>query len=399
MLRKLLLSVGQVSSVSLLNAVAALLVGVVTARLLGPAGSGEINFILTVSSVVLLAVGMSTGIALRLEAGGRPGPGLLASYNSLSVLQGALSAALVAAVVFWAGFTSPWLVAGSALIAFWMSGARQVQESLKACGYVLNSVVGVGIGHSGRLLVTLLAVALVPFSLKAAVVAAMFGQLTQVLAGALKLRKVPGGTQFARGVRHWGALIAGGLRSQGYILGGVAIERSSRLMVLPMIGAHEAGLFVAAGTLTESLRMFAISAGQVLFVKVSEGESRDAGRLKWVVFGVEAVGAAVLWFLAPVVIELLYGREFERAVGLLRGLLVAELFMAFATMDGRALLGASDLTFLSRSTVAVAVLTLLAQWVLILQFGVWGAVWGTAAAYALWALVLRLRSRHVESSG
>lgn len=396
MLRRLLLSVGQVSSVSLLNAAVALLVGVVTARLLGPAGSGEINFLLTVSAVVLLVVGMSTGVALRLTEAGVPSARLLGAYNSLSALQSLITGLVVAVVVLVVGFDNPWLVVGAGVIAAGMCAARQVQESLKACGYVLSSVLGVGIGHTGRLGTTLVAAAATTFTLPLAVVAAALGQISQVVAGWFKLGRVEGGTSFAVDREHWSSLLRSGLRSQGFIVGGVAIERSSRLLVLPLVGSHEAGIFVAAGTLTESLRMFAISAGQILFVRISgDGSSRETDLLKWVVVACQTAGAVMLWFLSPWVVHLLYGVEFAGAVGLLRGLLVAEVLMGLATMDGRALLGAADLRFLSRSTLLVAIAVVLVQVGMIYWLGVLGAVWATVFSYGLWAVVLRWRSCQV----
>ena len=108
--------------------------------------------------------------------------------------------------------------------------------------------------------------------------------------------------------------------------------------------------------------------------------------------------ALLAFALAPLV-TVLAGEEYHDSIGLLRWLILAEVFMGVALLDSRLIMGLGKLRVVGAAGIALLVLSLPTYYLLISQYGARGAAWASIGLYGVYAAALYLARRALEGQG
>lgn len=387
-------AIGATSIASACSAVAAFLVSVLLARLVGPAGQGLVNLVTTSAALVtLLGVG-GTGLALRLRSKGAPDPvdfHAFAGYTaSLAPLVAALGLTL-SLLLHHDGWSS---VQAAVILVYGASAftARQAQEGIQALGNVPRAIWGVVVAHGTNAALLLVAMLLAQESLTAALLCATAGQMAQTVVG---VALTPSATR-----RYWTpawdgrrtlALLRTGVPSMGYSLGLFGMQRIDRLLLVALASPTAAGYYAVAASLAEAGRLLTAPIGQQLFVRVSgEGFDQVVRRARTLVLVGQALPLAALGVFAPLLVPQLFGEQYGPAILLIQILVVAEFFMGSASLDSRILLGLARTQTVSLATLAAVAVALMGYVALIPSRHALGAAVATTCTYAIYAGCLRL---------
>lgn len=381
------------SVVSVLQAGVAFVLGVLTARALGPTGQGVVTTVVTTTSIAVLAASLGSGIALRVRARPRPDTDDLRAYAALSLAVLPLAAVATVAVVALVlrGTADPALLGLAALVAVALMAARQAADLCQA------------VGRTDAAIFSLLVLAVTQLAAFAVVLATGSARPTTVLAclllgGAaqtaycLLVSRGQTGALPRPGAATARGLLRLGLPSLGYSIGLILLQRVDRILLGAVAGPTVLGVYAAAATLSEVIRLLPSTIGQLIFSRVAEERAvtPDVRRLRRQLLLLAALCVLALEVLAPLVPWLL-GPAYADSVPLFRILLVGELFMGAALMDTRISLGLGAVhrvSLLTVSWVAVAVPAYLwGSW----AAGGLGAAVATVLLYLGYAATIRLR--------
>ena len=384
------------------NAVVAAVLGVITARSLGPSGQGTLTAATTCVAIASIAATLGTGVSLRLRSTPAPAPDDIRAFAGLSALMAAGGGAVAAVLFVLLGLdaTSPALVGG--ILAFGATSiiARQVAEVVQAYDRVAASILSVGVGVVVQIAAFAAFVVAGRASVGTAVLCGIVGALAQGAFGLAAIRRFSPPARPSWAPARWGELIRHGSPNVAQGLGLIAIQRLDRLFIAALVGASAAGVYAVAATVAETARVVSTAVGQLLFVRTASARAYTVAvrRVYLAGLALQVAALAVLAATAPVVVPAVFGDGYGGAVPLVQGLAVAELFGGLAAMDSRILLGLNRIKVVSALTVAALGLAIPLYALLISRYSSTGAVYASIAVYSAYGLALvRTRRRAVPA--
>lgn len=369
--------------------------GAVTARLLGPAGRGELALAMLVPAVLALLCGAGTALANTYFAGRGTEPTALARNSFTWSLVGGGAGAAVAAVAVALGAGSVVapgvdradlalaLVAVPLLLlaAQWSALLRGLQ--LQGAASLVAVVQAVVVGG--------LTVALLLAAARAGVRHALLGYLGGLVvtaaAAAWLLRR--------QGVRvrpGWDPALARsttrfGLRGEAGNLLQLLNYRLDLVLVSGFLGAGSAGTYFVAGRVAELLWILPSAVAMVVFPRTAGAsrEVRDTAlpRVFWATASATVAAALVLASVAEPLLVLLFSREFAAAYLPLLALMPGVVFVGLSSVLSSELSGRGRPGLNSLNSFAALVITVLLDLLLIPRFGVVGAAAASSVAYTL----------------
>lgn len=380
-----------VGTPAVLSALLTAVLGVLTARHLGASGQGTLTTIVTVAAILSLVLTLGTGISVRLRALSGPRPDDVAAYLGASVLM-ALVAAALAPIICLAfdldGVGSAQLALVS-LFAGLLVLARQSSDLLQAYGRTGRSILFLALGVLAQCLLFALAVVAGHASLAAALVCAVIGAVAQMALAAWDLadQTIP------RPTLDWPvsrSLVRVGVPSVAYAVGLLVTQRLDRLVIVGVLGSAAGGVYAVGATMAEASRITSSAVGQLLFVQTAAAGhiTSTSHRTYRFAVAVQALLTLAGWFLAPYAVPLLFGDAYGQAVPVAQLLLIAEMFMGLALMDGRLLMGLHRVPAVAWVTGGLAVLAVPAYVLLVQASALAGAARASLLLYLLYAGVL-----------
>lgn len=384
------LAFGRVGSIGALATSA-----ILSARELAPAGRGVLVVLVTVSSLTALL--FTTGVTMAgrvLLVSTRSDRAELGHYLGL----GLALMSVVAVVLAIAGVTvvpsASVRPAGGEVALLMLHGAATVASVL-----LTNALYAYG--AFGVASLTELSGGITTLAATAALAAAGSTRpraYLAVLAGGLSVQS--GAALFAlrnRGLRprlhaaSWSRLLRRGAAGTGVGVAQAATYRFDRYLVGLFASPAQVGLYSAAATAAELLRLVPTAVGQVVLQRVAVAgelipEGRRLGRLA---VGFTAVTALVLAGLAKPLLSRVLGAAYAPADTALIVLLVAEVATAWFLVDSSMLAGLGRFGSASRAAITGFVTVTAFDFLLIPEHGIEGAAVASLLGYLAMALVAR----------
>lgn len=361
---------------------------VLVARSLGPAGRGNVSFLTVFAVLLAILVGFGVLDAARslLVASDDPVP--LGEYvgTSLALIAVVTVVAVgVAPLIFplghvevtpprvasFAGYACLLLAAYLFSAAVAAYGRTGYSAALETAGAVLQLGSALYFWRKGNLTVTP-----VMFSLGA-------GVALQVALTAWALAQLP---QSPRPTWRRGTFRRLLNRGKGSAVVGLAqsvIFGFDRVLLGALSGSSAFGLYAVASTSSETLRLVAISAGQVLTFRVASRQVA-AGWLRRVgvmTMAFISIGTVAGLAIAGLLIPRLFGDGYQGAVTPFRVLVVAELGACAYFLCVSVLVGLGELGQAGRAAAAGACVGVAVAVILVPPFGVVGAAWSSLIGY------------------
>jgi O-antigen/teichoic acid export membrane protein len=367
--------------------------GVLAARLLGPAGRGQL------AVLVFVALAASTAAAAGLQfwvaravarAGGvHVATRVVRTHLAIVVVAVPLVGALLAPAIGALAGASAFAIA--ATIAFATTGAAHLvllalPNGLRAMGVVAASTIAAGctylLGAAGLLVVDLPSVALV-------LVAAAVGNLVACCISAGWARQAPrGGDAPADPARYRHALAFGWAGGVGELVL-LAMLRIDVVIVAAFLPLRDVGLYAVATALAEVL--WIVPDGIALVVLPTSARRPDRAatmRLLRASTLITGLGGLALVAVAGPAVDLVFGPAFGGATAALPLLAVASLAGGIWKIVGADVVARGTTTPRLTSAVAGLVVMVLVDLVAIPGLGIAGAALGSACGYAVAALLV-----------
>jgi O-antigen/teichoic acid export membrane protein len=393
--------VGRLTAANAIVAALGLLTGPLLARALGPGGRGDLAAILVPLGLLpaLLGLGIPAYLYRELPRG-RPPAVVLTSLAVPVTAVGAVMAVLAVPA------------------SRWLAGDRETVRLFLLMGFLLMPLSLVG-----RLLLPALAslerwervvaATIIPFAVSAATIVVLFaaGRLTVAAAAAasiaggllalapgLPLLWEGGRPRFERRVARDG--VAFGAQSW---LGGIAFLVNVRLDQFVMIGAvapRELGLYAVAATLASASGIVTSGISPPLMTRVGAGETALVAQTVRLTLAATAIFNALLALFASLLLPLVFGADFRRAVGMTLVLLLANVFAAGCAVLSSGLQACGHPLVPSLGEGAAVVTTLVGLLLLLGPLGGVGAAIASTVAYATsFAIQLAAARRLVPGGG
>jgi O-antigen/teichoic acid export membrane protein len=192
------------------------------------------------------------------------------------------------------------------------------------------------------------------------------------------------------------------------ILSGLVISiymKIDQVMIHAMLGPGEVGLYAAAVGLSEAWYFIPVVITSSVFPAIINAKRQDAGRynqqlqklydlMVWM-----AVAIAIpVTFIAPWIIDFLYGTEFTAAAGVLAVHIWAGVFVSLGVASGKWLI-TENLQFYSTVTTTIgAVINVILNYFFILEIGILGAAISTLISYFIAAYLCLLFFRKTREN-
>lgn len=308
-----------------------ILTGVLTARYLGPTGRGEQTAMINWSQ--FLAFSLSFGIPSALIYNAKKNPDDAGVLYRMALLLGiafGIVAMIIGIVVlpYWLGSFSPEVVAFGQwsmilcpiiVVAQINNAAFQFRGEYKKFNWLRYVIPLITLG----IIAILIALDhMNPFTTSLAYLlpgAPLFIGMTISLLRSYKVKMRDAYLNFKR-------LFTYGLGSYGNDLLGQFSYYIDQIVIAGLLRPADLGLYVVAVSLSRMVTFFSSSITVVLFPKASELSKEEAISLTFKAFRISTtftlLGSLALMFLAPLVIPLLYGKDFNTALTVFRLLLL-----------------------------------------------------------------------------
>lgn len=386
--------VAQLSAVSLVTAAAGIVTGPLLARALGPSGRGDVAAVAATSGLLATIGALGFGAFVNREVARGTGAGLvlgslfpiLAAIGVLVALAGIPLAAYISkgnSEVFVLLLVSlallPILLPASLLpsAAVGLSDWNPVLISrlIPALGGLIVSVTLFSTGYLTVVSTVVAGLALGVLSL------APFWRLVRTSALAFDASVACRGLKF-------------GLQAGGGTVLIFANQRLDQVVMASVSTARELGLYAVAVSITTVFTgATASAAGASLQPRIAAGESELVGRATRVTIWIMAVIGVVLAVALPVLLPLLFGRNFEPAVPIAQLLLLASLPLAGLTVLGPALVasGRPWVTVIAEALALASSLPLL--FIFLGRYGAIAAAAASLVSYSVSCTFLLVRAR------
>ena len=367
-----------------------LFTGIVTARVLGPVGRGELALIVLVPAIGTVAgsLGIEYGTYYLWHASdGRLRPHLLAAAAAVTAISGTVFGTAGFIIVrllepqagpglgLLAAAGVPLSIANAVLTMALMAQHRVTAYNLsRLAGPVVYAAAVAWLWQASALAV-------------AAAVLAWFASLLVTVAIDIVLIA---GSQPGR--PRWDAQVARrsagyGLRSYAGTLAQYGTLRLDQVLLVALAGNGALGLYYAAVSLAEFVLQIANNIGSAMMAHLGGRARDDQRRLALttiVLVGLSATGvAALLMAYGADIITLLLGRAYLAGLPALRILLPGSVLLAVARMLNGYFIAVGEARVFARASLASLAVTIAGSVVLIPRFQASGAAFASTVAYAV----------------
>ena len=187
------------------------------------------------------------------------------------------------------------------------------------------------------------------------------------------------------------SLWASGLKLHTDTVGGLLITSSNMLIITSSMPIAEVGIFQFASQLINMMVILPTMVSLQFNADITSlgaNKSFEKHRIYiWGVTGVMIAGCALAWLLAPLIITLLGGSEFESAIPVFRILLISVIGNSFSILISSQYSGRGYFKLVSMLTIILGLIGLGASYLGILNYGLWGAAYASNAVYTISMLI------------
>lgn len=368
--------------VSILILLLNMVTGVLTARYLGPTGRGEQTAMVNWSQ--FLAFSMSFGIPSALIYNAKKNPqdaGVLYRMALMIALFFGTAAMIIGIVVlpYWLKSFSPEVVrfAQWSMILCPLIVVSQINNAtfqfrgdykrFNALRYIIPLLTLVIIG------VLIATKTISPFTTAVAYLAPSVPLFIWMTISLLRTYKV----KMRNTYQQFKKLITYGLGSYGNDLLGQFSYYIDQIIIAGLLRPADLGLYAVAVSLSRMVNFFSTSITVVLFPKASELSKDEAISLTFKAFRISTtftlLGSLVLMLLAPFVIPLLYGKDFNTALTVFRLLLLEVTISGGTLILAQAFMALGKPKFVSILQGVGLMLVIPLLFLLVPKFGLFGA--------------------------
>ena len=366
-----------------------LISGVLVARGLGPSGRGEVAFLLTITQIVgwLAGLGLTEGfIYVAAKQTSAPSKVLSTALITVPVL-GVLGFAVLELVL-------PMLLSSQSDAFLHLGRLYAVAVFINVADGVLFGVLAGREDFSGCNIYRLMQACLYVCVLVTLIVVDRMSPGTVIVASAAAsgvavlwmVRRLVRRSGLARpSMQLWSSAARFGVRAQGSLIGSLGAGRLDLILLPSVLTSASIGLYSVStntssivGTIAGSLSIV------VLPTAVRKGGAeavRFVGRMLRLVFVTGTMMALPLFALAPFLLRLVYGSEFEAAATSLRILLPGVVMAACGKVLEGALQSKNRPLAASIGQLVALVVTVVGLVLTLERYGIVGAAWTTTVAY------------------
>ncbi len=389
----------QTGSVKVYGVLLSMLSIMVTARILGPEGRGELvainTWVTTFSTFVYLSLGQ---VALH-RAAKSDGDGWLAeAYHTLSsfALVATMCGWFVALVLFYGpwgavfgSISPPWLLLGFLLLPFriWEHYSSSLLMALERLDIYNRFDFA---GNSSGFLASMLLLLVFGLGVEGVLISYLISQIIIASGGLRLLHGSAGGWARPKRTALY-SYLGSGLKLHLNAIGAFFITGTDILMLNYYRGSEETAFYQLGVQLMGVMLLVPQAASMVMYGKVSSLGPDGAWAIhRKILLGVTALiaaGALIAGITAPWWLVLLAGEAFAPSVDLFQWLLLASVGMTFSTVMAPQWIGRGYFGTVSALTLIFGFLNLSLNWLLIPEFGMYGALYATLVTYTISVLV------------
>lgn len=389
--------------VSVLILLVNMLTGVLTARYLGPTGRGEQTAMVNWSQ--FLAFSMSFGIPSALIYNAKKNPdeagvlyrvalliglcfGIIAMTLGILILPQWLSSFSPEVVTFaqWSMILCPLIVVSQINNAAFQF--RGDYRTFNLQRYLTPTLTLVGIG------VLILTGTLSPYTTALAYLVPSVPLFVIMTIWLLRTYRV----KMKDAYRNFKRLFTYGLGSYGNDLLGQFSTYIDQIIIAGLLRPADLGLYAVAVSLSRMVNFFSNSITVVLFPKASELSKDEAVSLTFKAFRISTtctmLGAVFLMLVAPLVIPLLYGKDFNTALTVFRLLLLEVTISGGTLILAQVFMALGKPKFVSILQLVGLILVVPLLFVLVPKFGLFGAGMAMLSSAALRFLFIILNIKY-----
>lgn len=383
-----------VVSASAIQLVALGLIGLIAARVLGPADRGTMVLLVAVASfgLVLIPAGSNTAIRsiLPRDQGYRWLGAYMGSIKTAAALQAVFAGILGTALITMSGAVVNWpLILAASVYAAFLIWALMLRDALFGLGFSQKAAGLDALGAFCQLCFVLI-LSTVPSPSASFFLGGMaLGSSLQVVASIFALRG-PGVVQHHRSRRVRRLLILGVPSVFVALTQAIALQ-GDRVILGFTHGVSAVGIYSVAATVSTLLLVLPVGVSQMLFRCLAEGSYTNAVRRLRVgsilLFG---GGSFLGWLLAPSLIPLLFGLDYEASVDPARVLLLGSVGLCLVQLNVSGLQAVGMSRVAARWLVVSSCPLFLLYVALIPTWGIMGAAYGSAVGYLIMGCVMQV---------
>ncbi|HEV7425543.1 MAG TPA: oligosaccharide flippase family protein, partial [Thermoanaerobaculia bacterium] len=365
---------------------------VITARLLGPDGRGV--YVAAISWAALFATFSHLSLSqviIHLAAGKPQDEWLSRVMGSLVVIVTATTILgwIVAAIMYWSRSGALFhhldgLILMLALLTLpaliWLEDGNGVLMALDKLPVMNFAQIA---GASASLLFTFVAVGLAGLGVKGALVATLLAQLTTVgISLGYVFRQIPRLTIDVQTVR---TLLKGGAMLHFNAIGSYLFTQANVLILNHYRSTSETAQYQLAMQLLFGMQIIPMAVSSVTYALVSrlgpDGAWPQHRQLLLQVVLLMLVLAGVAYFVAPLVVRLVFGVSFLPAAQIFRILLLGVLGMTMALVMASQWISRGLFLQAASLTLLVGAATVAGNYLVVPKYGMFGAAWVTVGTY------------------
>lgn len=381
------------------------LLAVVTGRVLGPADRGIVVVFMTLASMLMVITSCGANTYARVALVAQTKPIDLADYFGLSALLIAVVSFLAATaglgvLSLTSSLPNAWVPVLLVVYSALSLASYMLRDGLYAFGHNLTASRGDPLAAATQLLLLIVVWQALGLTLRLALVSITVGQSTAVVYLLLGYRRY---RLLCRPTWHRPKLVRQVLHGFPALvtnLGQSFVFRLDRIILGALVTTSAVGIYSVAATLTEVLLLIPTSVGQVIFHRIASGaiELRAVRALRLANLAVSSALAILLAFLAPWLVDLLFGKHFDSATTPLRILLIGAVAMGAYLVDIACTNAQGNLARASTFTLLGLTVVTALDFILIPKWQASGAAWASTIGYVTMAIAtaisVRSRRRH-----
>lgn len=362
--------------------------GVLTARLLGPAGKGVLAIAVLTANILGQILSCSMGQALQFYVGRRmisEGAALTQAVLFSAVLGGGVAIGL-GGLVDWASGAFG-VERGQVLVVLPLVPLHMLSEILRPlfiAGDLVKYRNRLEIGQQAlTFLFVLLFVAVQERGVNGALAAFLSAQALATSAMVYFFAKQHG-IAVRTGAQGFGVVLAYGLKHHGATVLSRAMKRLDSYLLLYWLGSSAVGLYSVASTLAELPMLVARSLQGLVLSYVSSSRKEEADqvmvRLSRLFVSLSIPAYLLYAVVCPWLVPLVFGSQFAGAVNPFFVLLPSSFGLSFYVFIGAHLSGAGHPQFLSYTMLLSTGANVVLSFLLVPSFGLVGNAWATMIA-------------------
>lgn len=372
----------------------------ITSRQLGPSGRGVFVLLITLASFAYLVSSLGVNVGGRILLVAKEGAVPFTDYLGLSLALAVFNLK----VCLIASFTLLPLVDVRllpvdlglfCLLAASLLVQRLLGEALVAFGNPVESAAV----EASSLAVVVAAAGVAAFAgatdVRTYLLIFIAGQLVQIGGFGIWLRRFNLSLRPSWNKVQWTRLVRMGFPGVGMTMSQLLTLRIDRYLVGLFAAPAAVGIYSAAATAPEFIRLLPMAVGQTVVHQLASGKAEfdDFRQARRRSLQLTLVLILLGLVLAPLIVNVIFGPAFKEAVAPLRILLLAEIGIAVFSIDGSALIGKGRPAGVATAATVGLITVICAAPLMIPRFGLVGAAWGSVVAYSLMGVVTLAMAR------